>query len=128
MKKHLFLLLTLFVGSFCFSQQQKTTNIIYLPLSIYTAPFNTANNSTSSYLSIKKSLNFNNSYQFITVSFEDINNDRFLISDENLSTKPTQFIYEDYKSYRDENLLKGFLQKYDLTRWDPCNFRQPNFN
>jgi len=33
-----------------------------------------------------------------------------------------------FKSYRDENLLKGFIQKYDITRWHRCNFRQPLLN
>lgn len=126
MKKHSLLLITLFVGSFCFSQQ-KTTNIIYMPVSIYTATFITSNNSPS-YSSIKKNLNFSTVYKFTTVSFEDIDSGRFLFSKQNLSTKGTEFIYDDYKSYRDEHLLKGFLQKHDLTRWNVCNFRQPNLN
>ena len=78
-----------------------------------------------SYASVKKSLNFKKNYSFTTVSFEDIDNGLFLISDTNLSTKATRFIYDDYKSYRDENLLKGFLQKYDLTRWQACQFLVP---
>ena len=127
MKKYTFLLTTLFVGSFCFSQQQTTSNIVF-PVSIYTNTFPAKTIHTPSYTSIKKNLNFSNSYKFTTVSFEDIDDNQFLISDINLSTKPTKFIYDDYKSYRDENLLKGFFQKYDLTRWNLCNFRQPNIN
>jgi hypothetical protein len=127
MKKYASLLLTLFVGSFCFSQQ-KTTNNNFIPVSIYTTSFQVKTNTTPSYASLKKNLNFKKYYKFSTVSFEDIDNGQFLISDKNLSTKTTIFIYDDYKSYRDENLLKGFLKKYDPTRWDPCNFRQPNIN
>ena len=129
MKKNIFFILTLFVGSFCYSQQQKSTNSKLLPISIYTATFlSTKNVNSPTYTSVAKNLNFSNYYKFVTVSFDDIDSNRFLISDDNLGTKATIFIYDDYKSYRDENLLKGFLQKYDPTRWDPCNFRQPNIN
>ena len=126
MKKHSSLLFALFIGGFCFSQEQKTTNNKRLPISIYTTTFNISDKKTPSYSSIKKNLNLNNTYKFVTVSFEEIDNGRFLISDTNLSTKSTQFIYDDYKRYRDEHLLKGFFEKHDLTRWDPCNFIQPN--
>ncbi|WP_282072110.1 hypothetical protein [Polaribacter atrinae] len=127
MKKYNFLLLTLFVGSFCFSQQ-KTTNNNFIPVSIYTSSFQLTADDTPSYTSINKDLNFKKQYNFSTISFEEIDDNQFLISDKNLSTKATRFIYDDYKSYRDEYLLKGFLQKNDPTRWDPCNFQQPNIN
>jgi len=127
MKKYASLLLILFVGSFCFSQQ-KTTNNNFIPISIYTTSFQVKTDINPSYSSLKKNLNFKNYYKFSTISFEDIDGKQFLISDKNLSTKATEFIYDDYKSYRDENLLKGFLQKHDPTRWDPCNFRQTNIN
>ncbi|MDN3618461.1 MULTISPECIES: hypothetical protein [Polaribacter] len=127
MKKYNFLLLTLFVGSFCFSQQQ-TTNNNFIPVSIYTSSFQLTADDTPSYSSINKDLNFKKQYKFSTVSFEEIDDNQFLISTENLTTKATKFIYDDYKSYRDENLLKGFLQKHDPTRWDPINFKQPNLN
>ncbi|MFK8058966.1 MAG: hypothetical protein AB8B78_02640 [Polaribacter sp.] len=99
-----------------------------MPVSIYTASFKIKVDETPSYSSINRNLNFKNRYRFTTVSFEDIDSNQFLITDTNLSIKPTSFIYDDYKSYRDENLLKGFLQKHDLTRWNICNFRQPNLN
>ena len=127
MKKYASLLLTLFVGSFCFSQQ-KTTNNNFIPVSIYTTSFSVKTDINPSYASLKKNLNFKNYYKFSTISFEDIDSGQFLISNKNLSTKATIYIYDDYKSYRDENLLKGFFQKYDPTRWDPCNFRQPDIN
>lgn len=127
MKKYASLLLILFVGSFCFSQQ-KTTNNNFIPVSIYTTSFQVKTVLNPSYSSLKKNLNFKNYYKFSTISFEDIDSGQFLISDKNLTTKSTTFIYDDYKSYRDENLLKDFLQKHDPTRWDPCNFRQPNIN
>jgi len=127
MKKYASLLLTLFVGSFCLSQQ-KTTNNNFIPISIYTTSFIVKKDSNPSYSSINKNLNLKNYYKFTTVSLEDIDSGQFLISDRTLTTKATRFIYDDYKSYRDENLLKGFLQKYDPTRWHRCNFRQPNIN
>ncbi|WP_343328705.1 hypothetical protein [Polaribacter staleyi] len=127
MKKYASLLLTLFVGSFCFSQQQ-TTNNNFTPISIYTSSFGVKTNQNPSYSSIKKNLNLKKHYKFTTVSFEEIDANQFFISDKNLSTKATRFIYDDYKSYRDENLLKGFLQKHDPTRWDSCNFKQPAIN
>ena len=126
MTKKLSIIVTLFISSFCLAQQTKTTNTLNKPLSIYTSSINFVNQ--FSYTSVKKKLNFKKNYSFTTVSFEDIDSGLFLISDNNLSTKSTKFIYDDYKSYRDENLLKGFLQKYDLTRWNVCNFRQPNLN
>lgn len=127
MKKYAFLLLTLFVGSFCFSQQQ-TTNNNFIPVSIYTSSFKLKVDDNPTYTSINKGLNLKTQYKLTTVSFEGIDKGQVLISDKNLTTKPTKFIYDDYKSYRDENLLKGFLEKYDLTRWEPCNFRQPAIN
>ena len=127
MKKYASLLLILFVGSFCFSQQ-KTTNNNFIPVSIYTTYFQVKTDNNPSYASLKKNLNFKNYYKFSTISFEDIDSGQFLISDKNLSTKATKFIYDDYKSYRDENLLKGFLQKYDPTRWDPINFTSQKLN
>ncbi|QXP66501.1 hypothetical protein [Polaribacter sp. AHE13PA] len=127
MKKYAFLLLTLFVGSFCFSQQQ-TTNNNFIPVSIYTTSFQVKTDIKPSYASLKKNLNFKKYYKFSTISFEDIDNNLFVISTENLTTKATKFIYDDYKNYRDENLLKGFLQKYDPTRWDPINFTSQKLN
>ncbi len=59
MKKYASLLLTLFVGSFCFSQQ-KTTNNNFIPISIYTSSFGVKTNQSPSYSSIKKNLNLKN--------------------------------------------------------------------
>ncbi|WP_405609512.1 hypothetical protein [Polaribacter sp. Asnod1-A03] len=127
MKKYTTLFIILFVGSFCFSQQ-KTTNKSFSPISIYTVDFQSKTNKNPSYSSIKKNLQLKENYKFTTVSFEDIDSGEFNITNTNLTTKSTRFIYDDYKTYRDENLLKGFLQKYDLTRWDPINFKQPKPN
>ncbi|MCL7752233.1 hypothetical protein [Polaribacter sp. Z022] len=128
MKKFVFLLLTLFVSSFCFSQNAETTNNNFLPISIYTSSFKVNTNNIASYASIKKNLNFPDLYNFASVSFEELDSHKFLIIDNNFGIKPTKFIYDDYKSYRDENLLKGFFQKYDLTRWQPCNIIPPRVN
>ena len=97
MKKYASLLLILFVGSFCFSQQ-KTTNNKFIPISIYTTSFQVKTNIPPSYASLNKNLNLKNYYKFTTVSIEDIDSGQFLISDRNLTTKATRFIYDDYKS------------------------------
>tara|TARA_B100000767_G_C19684733_1_gene501208 strand:+ start:791 stop:1174 length:384 start_codon:yes stop_codon:yes gene_type:complete len=127
MKKYASLLLILFVGSFCFSQQ-KTTNNNFIPVSIYTTSFLAKKDSNPSYSSINKNLKFKSYYKFTTVSFEEVDSDQFLNSNRNLTKKATRYIYDDYKNYRDEKLLKGFLEKHDPTRWRRCNFRQPNIN
>jgi len=128
MKKNILLILIIFMCSFCFSQKAKTTHFIKTPVSIYTSLANIGLSHNTFYTTINNKVNFKKEYHFVWVSFEDIDSGRFLISDDNLTTKPTKFIYDDYKSYRDENLLKGFLQKHDLTRWNFCNFRQPHLN
>ncbi|MCG1034780.1 hypothetical protein [Polaribacter sargassicola] len=127
MKKYTTLFIILFVGSYCFSQQN-TANKSFFPTSIYTINFQVNTNKTPSYSSIKNNLKLKENYKFTTVSFEDIDSGEFNISSNNLTAKSTRFIYDDYKSYRDENLLKGFFKKYDLTRWDPINFKQPKPN
>lgn len=118
--KNLFLITLLSFSSLCVGQQLKTTKT-YLPISIYTTTSSIQTLDIFSNQHINKKLNFSK-FTFTFVSFEDIDNGRFLISDTNLSAKATRFIYDDYKSYRDENLLKGFLQKHDLTRWQVCQF------
>ena len=128
MKKYYFLFLMVVVFDFCFSQTQKETNLTTMPLSIYSYSSLKLKNFNTAYSPIQKSINTKPTYTFITVSSKKIAQHRFLISDGNLINKPSQFIYDDYKSYRDENLLKGFIQKYDITRWRSCNFRQPSLN
>ncbi len=127
MKKYNYLLFILFVGGFCFSQQ-KTTNNNFIPISIYTTSFLVNKDSTPSYSSIQKNLKFKSYYKSSTVSYEVVDSEQFLNSSRNITTKTTRFIYDDYKNYRDEKLLKGFLEKYDPTRWRRCNFRHQNIN
>ena len=127
MKIYAFLLLNLFVGSFCFSQQ-KTTNNNFIPISIYTTSFLAKKDSNPSYSSIKKNLKFKSYYKLTTISYEDADSGQFLNSSKDITTRASRFIYDDYKNYRDEKLLKGFLEKYDATRWRRCNFRQQNIN
>lgn len=127
MKKYNYLLFILFVGGFCFSQQ-KTTNNNFIPISIYTTSFLVNKDNTPSYSSIQKNLKFKSYYKSSTISYEVVDSELFLNSSRNITTKTTRFIYDDYKNYRDEKLLKGFLEKYDPTRWRRCNFRRQNIN
>lgn len=122
MKKYAYLLFILFVGGFCFSQQ-KTTNSNFIPISIYTTSFLVNKDINPSYASIQKNLKFKSYYKTTTVSYEVVDSEQFLNSSRNIITKTTRFIYDDYKNYRDEKLLKGFLEKHDPTRWRRCNFR-----
>jgi hypothetical protein len=122
MKKYAYLLFILFVGGVCFSQQ-KTTNSNFIPISIYTTSFLVNKDINPSYSSIQKNLKFKSYYKSGTISYEVVDSEQFLNSSRNINTKTTRFIYDDYKNYRDEKLLKGFLEKHDPTRWRRCNFR-----
>jgi hypothetical protein len=122
MKKYAYLLFILFVGGVCFSQQ-KTTNSNFIPISIYTTSFLVNKGSNPSYASIQKNLKFKSYYKTTTISYEVVDSEQFLNSSRNITTKTPRFIYDDYKKYRDEKLLKGFLEMHDPTRWRRCNFR-----
>jgi hypothetical protein len=56
----------------------------------------------------------------------DLDTNTFSMNTKNLGRKPSEFIYDDYKRYQDNNLLKGFLLKNDPTRWDLINFKSRN--
>jgi hypothetical protein len=124
--KNLLLLFILFITTLGFSQQKPSVNNTILPASIYT--FKIRDTFTPNYTSVNKNLNFKKTYSFAAVSFEDIDKNRFMVTENNLTNNVTKFIYDDYNSYKDNNLLKGFFEKYDLTRWQPRNFIAPSIN
>ncbi|MFY0602816.1 MAG: hypothetical protein JXQ93_02625 [Flavobacteriaceae bacterium] len=55
-------------------------------------------------------------YDFIYVSFDDLENNSFSFNLKDLWRKPTRFIYDDYIHYNN-NPLRGFLRQQDPTRW-----------
>lgn len=95
--------------------QKTTTSTLKKPASIYTVSglFN-ANNSFSA---INKKLKLNN-FNFAYLDLNDSDANPYSLRLRNFGKTPTALIYDDYKSYRDENLLKGFLVKNDPTRWN----------
>lgn len=123
MKKTIFILL--FFSSISIFSQEKELKKSTLPTSIYASAiyFNDSN----SFIDFNKKLNIYNQ-KFLNISYNDIDRGHFIINDNNLSNKADIYIFEDYKGYRDEYLLKGFFEKYDLTRWQPCNFIAPSIN
>ena len=102
---------------------QKTTKIVAkTPVSIYTVSnFSIDKNGFSE---INKKLKLSN-FDFVIVDAIDLDLNRFSINTKHLTTKPSDFIYDDYKRYQNQNLLKGFLLKNDPTRWN-LQCRQPN--
>lgn len=86
-----------------------------VPLSIYT--FNSIKTHIHGVFSIKKRLHLN-SYKFVIVNANDLDRNMASIDFSTIGRKPSVFIYDDYKRYQNNNLLKGFLLKNDPTR---CN-------
>ena len=114
MKKSSVIPLFLFL---CFS-----LNAQKLPTSIYT--FSSLNTVNKVY-TLNKKLNLTN-HTFVIVDQIDLDTNAFSMNTKNLGRKPSEFIYDDYKRYQDNNLLKGFLLKNDPTRWNPINFKSRN--
>ncbi|WGH74193.1 hypothetical protein P8625_08665 [Tenacibaculum tangerinum] len=87
-----------------------------LPKSIYT--YSTIDTPFYDSSTINKNLNVSE-LSFFIVSKDDIDNGSFSIPFNKLGKKPTSLIYDDYIDYQRNNLLKGFLRKYDPARWSP---------
>ena len=120
--KKIFLLLVFLFISISITSQNSNEASKKLPNSIYT--LNSFNNSNDFY-AINKKLNLTD-FSFVYVNQTDLDLNLFSFDTKNLSKKPSEFIYDDYKRYQDNNLLKGFLLKNDPTRWHPINFRNCN--
>ena len=113
MNKINFTFITLFIISFSVKAQKNNLDSKHLPTSIYT--FNSFTKDTHSFSSINKKLNLTN-FEFVYA--EDLDYNQFTMRFKNIGKTPSEFIYDDYNSFQNNNLLKGFLMKYDPTRWN----------
>ena len=112
MKKTNFLFVLFFSCIFSLSAQENKKNSKNLPVSIYT--FIPAKN-LNSFSIINKKLNLSN-FDFVYANSLDIDYNLFSLDFRNMGKTPSEFIYDDYKRYQNNNLLKGFLRKNDPTR------------
>ena len=85
------------------------------PTSIYTSAYFTPSKNLPS--SLNKRLNLT-SYNFVYLNFNDLDLNLIAIPFRSQGNQPSKLIYDDYKAYRDEYLLKGFLLANDPTRWN----------
>ena len=98
------------------TQAQKTLhNLSKKSKSVYT--FSLFSNDENSFSAINKKLKLSG-FNFVFVDGLELELNRFTINTENFGRHPSKFIYDDYKRYQDRNLLKYFLLKNDLTRWN----------
>jgi hypothetical protein len=115
MKTKHFALAFIFLFSISINSQQITKSPSKKPISIYT--FSNFLNDENSFSAINKKLKLANlNFVFVDEIAMDLNQFSFDFID--LGKTPTAFIYDDYKRYQDQNLLKGFLLKNDPTRWN----------
>ena len=112
MKKINFLFVLFLSYTFSLSAQENKKESKNLPLSIYT--FVSAKN-LNSFSVINKKLNLSN-FDFVYVNSLDLDYNLFSLDFRNMGKVPSEFIYDDYKRYQNNNLLKGFLRKNDPTR------------
>jgi hypothetical protein len=115
MKTKHFALAFIFLFSISINSQQIAKSPSEKPVSIYT--FSNFLNDENSFSAINKKLKLANlNFVFVDEIAMDLNQFSFDFID--LGKTPTAFIYDDYKRYQDQNLLKGFLLKNDPTRWN----------
>jgi hypothetical protein len=119
--KHFFLAL-IFIFSYTINGQNKPTKDSKKPTSIYT--FSSFSKDKNSFSIINKKLKLKN-FQFVYVDLIDLDTNTFSFNFNDISKNPSAYIYDDYLKYRDENLLKGFIEKNDPTRWN-LQCPQPN--
>ncbi|AUC86187.1 hypothetical protein CW731_13265 [Polaribacter sp. ALD11] len=113
-RRTLFLMIVLLV-SISFHAQKTELPQQKVPVSIYT--FNSLDKDVNSISSLNKRLNLT-TYKFVTIAANDIENNIASINFSDVGKKPSAYIYDDYKKYQNNNLLKGFLLKNDPTRWN----------
>lgn len=97
------------------------------PVSIYT--INAIKGDKNGFYLLNKKLNIGK-FHFVFVNQIDIDTGFASIALRDIGKKPTTLILDDYKSYYDNNFLKGFLLKYDPTRTffhSPSNSVQPSY-
>ncbi len=115
MKKTLLFLPVMLLISVSFFAQKRAIIKQKAPVSIYT--FNSLEKDVNSISSLNKRLNLT-SFNFVIVDADDIDNNIASMSFKDIGTKPSEYIYDDYKRYQNNNFLKGFLTKNDPTRWN----------
>ena len=115
MKKRLLSLTISLLLSISLCAQKTNTPQQKVPVSIYT--FNSLDKDVNSISSLNKRLKLT-SYKFIIVKADDIATKVTSINFSAIGKKPSAYIYDDYKKYQNNNLLKGFLLKNDPTRWN----------
>jgi len=121
MKKTPFIcILFLFLVSMLHAQDTQK-NKEKLPNSIYT--FNYFSENPFDNFWAQKKVQFS-VYDFVHVSFDDLNNNAFSINLKDIGKKPSRFIYDDYVKYDRNYFLKDFFRKHDPTRWNGPPHRQ----
>lgn len=103
----------LFCGFLIQAQHKKASN--KHPKSIYT--LNLENDQNGNF-AVNNRLHITG-FSFVFVKDEDMENGNFSVAFKDVFKKPSSFIYDDYNSFYNNNFLKGFLRKYDPTRWEP---------
>ncbi|MFD2530241.1 hypothetical protein [Polaribacter marinaquae] len=112
--KLFFLTIFMLISNLIFSQD-KDIKVTKAPTSIYT--INSFSNNPNSFYKLNSKLNLN-SFDFVTLNVEDIENNIMAINFLNIDKKPSEFIYDDYNNYQNNYYLKGFRYKNDPTRWN----------
>lgn len=113
MKNTYFFIILFFLFSFTKNAQATSKTGLKKPVSIYSV--SNVLNSKNSFSAIKKKLN---NLNFVFVDLINLDTNTFSLNFNDLGKNPSAYIYNDNKKYRDENLLKGFLEKNDPTRWN----------
>jgi hypothetical protein len=124
MKTKYLLFTALFLIGFSVSAQSTTSTSTKKPASIYS--FSNVMNNSNSFSAVNKKLRLLK-LDFVIVDQIDIDTRRFSIDVKDIGKTPTAFIYDDYRKYQDENLLKGFLEKNDPSYWN-LQCPQPNLH
>ncbi|TXD53439.1 MULTISPECIES: hypothetical protein [unclassified Polaribacter] len=124
MKNRLFFIVTFFIFSISLNAQIAKKKTATKPTSIYT--ISNVLNANNSFSTIHKKLKLNN-FNFVYVDLIDLDTNTFSFNFDDLGKNPTTYIYDDYEKYRNENLLKGFIQKNDPSYWN-LQCPQPNLH
>jgi hypothetical protein len=124
MKNTYFFITLFFLFSFALNAQITSNLVLKKPLSIYTV--SNVLSAKNSFSAINKKLKLNN-FNFVFVDLIDLDTNIFSFNFSDVGKRPSKYIYDDYTKYRDENLLKGFIQKNDPSYWN-LQCPQPNLH
>jgi len=110
----LFLPLSLLMSSFFYAQKVvKITN--KAPVSIYA--FNSLEKDNFSISLLNKRLQLK-SFNSIIVDIHDVDQKIYPLTFMEIGERTSGYIYDDYKSYQNNNFLKEFLFNNNPTRWN----------